>query len=91
MSYPASNVNHFFVLQCDVDGGFGEFYDVTACTKSCGGGTKQQRRECNNPTPVGDGQPCVGDATRTVDCNTQAVSKVSGIDMKCSGNKLPVL
>ena len=66
-------VYHLIALQCDVDGGFGDWFDVTTCSKSCGGGTKKQSRECDKPTPVGDGKPCRGEVTQTVECNKQAV------------------
>ena len=66
-------------LQCDVDGGFGDWFDLSACTKSCGGGTKRQARECNKPAPVGDGKRCEGEDTQTIECNKQAVSILKGL------------
>jgi len=61
-----------------VNGGwssYGSWYDITACTVSCGGGTKTQEedRTCTNPTPAYGGASCVGSTsnTQSVSCNTQ--------------------
>ena len=56
-----------------VDGGFSVF---SACSKTCGGGTRI--RTCTNPEPRNGGKGCVGDSQET--CNTQA----------CSGTKFRV-
>ena len=75
----AITVHRSIELQCDVDGGFGDWFDLSACTKSCGGGTKRQARECNKPAPVGDGKRCEGEDTQTIECNKQAVSILKGL------------
>ena len=41
-----------------VDGNWGQWADTTPCSKSCGGGSKNIRRDCNNPSPSNDGQLC---------------------------------
>ena len=46
-------------------GGFSAF---SACSKTCGGGTRI--RTCNNPEPRNGGQGCVGNTQET--CHTQA-------------------
>jgi len=43
--------------------------DSTQCSRSCGGGTKQQSRSCTNPVPYCGGVNCLGKKHRTVTCN----------------------
>ncbi|KAG7281602.1 hypothetical protein CRUP_033712, partial [Coryphaenoides rupestris] len=45
---------------CDRDGGWGQWSYWTDCTKSCGGGVQSRRRECDNPTPEGEGDYLAG-------------------------------
>ncbi|KPP59981.1 hypothetical protein Z043_122053, partial [Scleropages formosus] len=52
------------------DGGWGEWTAWTECTKSCGGGVRSRRRECDSPTPQGDGDYCEGRSTEISPCNT---------------------
>ena len=53
-----------FVL-VPVNGGFSAF---SACSKTCGGGTRI--RTCTNPEPRNGGKGCVGESQET--CNTKA-------------------
>ena len=48
-----------------VHGGFSAF---SACSKTCGGGTRI--RTCTNPEPRNGGRACVGESQQT--CNTKA-------------------
>jgi len=41
----------------------------TECSKSCGGGTKHRKRECNNPPPSNGGADCTGAAAESKGCN----------------------
>ena len=59
-----------FVL-VPVHGGFSPF---SACSKTCGGGTRI--RTCTNPEPKHGGKGCVGESQET--CNTQSCES-----MKC--------
>uniref|UniRef100_G3N7U1 SCO-spondin n=1 Tax=Gasterosteus aculeatus aculeatus TaxID=481459 RepID=G3N7U1_GASAC len=45
---------------CDRDAGWGPWTNWTECTKSCGGGVRSRRRECNSPSPEGKGNYCEG-------------------------------
>ncbi|KAK3094138.1 hypothetical protein FSP39_024610 [Pinctada imbricata] len=56
---------------CEVHGGWSTWSSSGQCSKSCGGGTMTQKRECNNPKPKNGGQHCIGISTRTLACNTQ--------------------
>ena len=54
-----------------VDGGYTDWEDVGQCSKSCGGGSQNQSRNCTNPAPANGGLPCSGPKERIVPCNTQ--------------------
>ncbi|XP_056155186.1 SCO-spondin [Lampris incognitus] len=55
---------------CDRDGGWGPWNNWTVCTKSCGGGVRSRRRECDSPSPEGEGNYCEGLGTEVIACNT---------------------
>jgi hypothetical protein len=54
-----------------VDGGWSE-WAVSQCSKTCGTGSMNRTRQCNNPVPDTNGADCVGDAVETIACNTDA-------------------
>lgn len=56
-----------------VDGGWTD-YSYTACSVTCGGGTRTGTRTCTNPAPACGGAACVGSAQTTESCNTQSCS-----------------
>lgn len=58
-------------MSLEGDGGWGEWTSWMDCTKSCGGGVQSRRRECNSPTPGGDGDFCEGLKTDIIACNTE--------------------
>uniref|UniRef100_A0A672GBB9 Uncharacterized protein n=1 Tax=Salarias fasciatus TaxID=181472 RepID=A0A672GBB9_SALFA len=47
-------------LPCPGDGGWGPWTRWSHCTKSCGGGVRSRRRECDSPSPEGGGRYCEG-------------------------------
>ncbi|KAF7648727.1 hypothetical protein LDENG_00152740 [Lucifuga dentata] len=55
---------------CDRDGSWGPWSSWTACTKSCGGGVHSRRRECDSPSPEGEGNYCEGLGAEVTACNT---------------------
>uniref|UniRef100_A0A8C9YCU5 SCO-spondin n=1 Tax=Sander lucioperca TaxID=283035 RepID=A0A8C9YCU5_SANLU len=55
---------------CDRDGGWSQWSNWTECTKSCGGGVRSRRRECDSPRPEGEGNYCEGLGTEVIACNT---------------------
>ncbi|KAF3703311.1 SCO-spondin Precursor [Channa argus] len=55
---------------CDRDGGWSQWSNWTKCTKSCGGGVQSRRRECDSPSPEGEGNYCEGLGTEVIACNT---------------------
>ena len=54
-----------------VNGNFTSWENIGECSNSCGGGTKQQRRSCTNPSPTHGGNDCTGNTSRTISCNNQ--------------------
>uniref|UniRef100_A0A8C8IE07 SCO-spondin n=1 Tax=Oncorhynchus tshawytscha TaxID=74940 RepID=A0A8C8IE07_ONCTS len=52
------------------NGGWGEWSNWTDCTKSCGGGVQSRRRDCDSPSPEGEGDYCEGLGTEVISCNT---------------------
>lgn len=52
------------------DGGWGQWSNWTECTKSCGGGVRSRKRECDSPSPEGEGNYCEGLGTEVTACNT---------------------
>ncbi|XP_053396768.1 ADAMTS-like protein 1 isoform X6 [Mercenaria mercenaria] len=78
-----------FETACPVDGGYTDWSAWTACTKTCGGGSRGRSRTCTNPTPQNDGLPCNGSSSQTEDCNTNTcpgtgTSQSSGISTPTS-------
>lgn len=60
-----------YLKVCPVDGNYGNWSIFTSCSRSCDGGNQTRQRQCNNPTPVGDGRNCshLGPAIETRVCN----------------------
>uniref|UniRef100_A0A3Q4HP63 Uncharacterized protein n=1 Tax=Neolamprologus brichardi TaxID=32507 RepID=A0A3Q4HP63_NEOBR len=53
------------------DGGWGQWSHWTECTKSCGGGVRSRRRNCDSPSPEGEGNYCEGLGSKVTSCNTE--------------------
>ncbi|XP_037393266.1 SCO-spondin [Pygocentrus nattereri] len=54
---------------CSRDGGWSEWTSWTDCTKSCGGGVRSRRRECDRPATEREGDFCEGLKTELIACN----------------------
>ena len=55
---------------CPVDGGWGSWTSWTSCDKSCDGGSRTRKKNCNNPEPEHGGMDCPGEIpTDTESCN----------------------
>uniref|UniRef100_A0A3Q3NA32 SCO-spondin n=1 Tax=Mastacembelus armatus TaxID=205130 RepID=A0A3Q3NA32_9TELE len=79
---------------CARDGGWGQWSNWTKCTKSCGGGVRSRRRECDSPSPEGEGNYCEGLGTEVIACNTDhcpvaPCSKVPGTAFSSCGPSCP--
>lgn len=64
-----------------VNGGWSNFDSWSTCTRTCGGGVRQRKRECNNPLPRYGGRYCDGEDTIYELCNTEACP-TSAIDFR---------
>ena len=66
--------NHLtFLFKTAIDGGYSEWSDWTECSVSCGIGTEERERHCNNPLPSGGGKDCeeFGPATEIKQCKVR--------------------
>ena len=55
---------------CPIDGRWVNWSIWGACSRSCGGGTKQRSRFCVHPR--NNGRPCRGQSSETIACSTQS-------------------
>ena len=53
-----------------VAGNWGAFGAWSVCSKSCGNGTRNRTRKCDNPEPQHGGADCVGDDEENESCNS---------------------
>ena len=56
---------------CPINGGLSVWGDWSACSKSCGDGTKERKRACNNPTPKYNGKPCTESLVLSEKCKVK--------------------
>ena len=69
----------YFVLKNNfcfaVDGGYGPWGEFSDCTVTCGGGTRERTRLCDNPKPEFGGKTCegqgLGESVQTESCNVE--------------------
>ncbi|XP_077425592.1 A disintegrin and metalloproteinase with thrombospondin motifs 20 [Vanacampus margaritifer] len=54
-----------------VHGEWGAWGPYSACSRSCGGGTRSTTRDCNKPEPRNGGKFCVGRRMKFRSCNTE--------------------
>ncbi|KAG7523510.1 hypothetical protein JOB18_048859 [Solea senegalensis] len=54
-----------------VHGEWGPWGPYSACSRSCGGGTRSTSRDCNKPEPRNGGKFCVGRRMKFRSCNTE--------------------
>ncbi|XP_039287306.1 LOW QUALITY PROTEIN: A disintegrin and metalloproteinase with thrombospondin motifs 9 [Nilaparvata lugens] len=54
-----------------IDGNWGEWQGWGPCSRSCGGGVKKSKRDCDDPSPSNGGKYCVGERERFRSCNTK--------------------
>ncbi|XP_062508236.1 A disintegrin and metalloproteinase with thrombospondin motifs adt-1-like [Corticium candelabrum] len=57
-------------IPCPVDGQWSD-WNLTACSKTCGGGYRWRFRECNNPPPNDAGRSCAGKSRIPELCNNE--------------------
>ncbi|XP_060132638.1 hemicentin-1 isoform X1 [Zootoca vivipara] len=55
---------------CPVNGKWASWSSWSACTMSCGGGTRQRTRDCSDPPPQYGGHKCEGNDMQVDFCNS---------------------
>jgi len=74
------SVSIWFVTK-SVDGLYSNWYEASACTRSCGGGTSTWKRKCDNPSPKNGGKQCQGPAIEIRSCANTFCTGSAGISM----------
>ncbi|PIK53943.1 hypothetical protein BSL78_09165 [Apostichopus japonicus] len=65
-----------------VDGGWSEWSEWSPCSVTCGEGTSDRHRICNNPYPQYDGNPCEGKSHQIQTCERmQCPRNLTGWDV----------
>ena len=69
----SAGVKNIFVNSFIVHGNYSSWSGYSACSISCGVGTKTRKRVCNHPIPDYGGRNCskLGPSSQTVECNTR--------------------
>lgn len=69
---------------CPVDGVWSEWSVWSQCSETCGPGTQQRTRDCNNPAPSDGGKPCNGSHLESAECNLVSCP-VAGVWLEWTG------
>ncbi|XP_022780211.1 coadhesin-like isoform X3 [Stylophora pistillata] len=59
------------VKECPVNGNWSPWSAWSSCSKTRDDGLQRRMRECKNPAPVNDGDPCKGNASEVRTCSLQ--------------------
>ncbi|MGH0164095.1 UNVERIFIED_CONTAM: hypothetical protein FKN15_046617 [Acipenser sinensis] len=65
-----------------VHGAWSSWSELSPCSRSCGGGVKSRRRQCNNPRPAFGGQQCQGQDLEAELCSRQARTPCALLSMQ---------
>ena len=72
-----------FLNFSSVNGGFSKWSTYSKCTVSCGGGSQERTRLCNNPEPRHGGSECIGPVRESALCGeTKCPSKYGIVNIK---------
>ncbi|XP_022242663.1 netrin receptor UNC5B-like isoform X4 [Limulus polyphemus] len=56
------------IIRIALNGAWSTWSPWSECDSRCGRGSKIRTRMCTNPTPLNNGQQCIGEATQRSDC-----------------------
>ena len=56
------------VIWCAVNGAWSEWSTWSACSMTCGPGSQERIRTCDNPAPQFGGNNCTGEASEETEC-----------------------
>lgn len=65
-------------IPCPINGNWSPWSDLSSCSASCGEGTMQRSRSCNNPPPQYNGLNCEGFDFEKLPCDTGIPCPVHG-------------
>ncbi|XP_014666198.1 PREDICTED: A disintegrin and metalloproteinase with thrombospondin motifs 3-like [Priapulus caudatus] len=65
-----------------IHGGWSDWKNASACSRSCGTGVLLRRRDCTNPRPRYRGNSCIGSPTNYALCGTQDCSNIGDFRAK---------
>jgi hypothetical protein len=68
----ALGVSHLHGTSPSIAGGWSAWSGWGSCSVSCGGGTQDRTRSCNNPSSSYGGADCSGSTSESQTCNTQS-------------------
>lgn len=60
MGYQNSTSHTFVPIFTTVDGSWGSWAPWSACSATCGYGSRERKRVCDNPKPAYNGKSCIG-------------------------------
>ena len=63
------NTTIIFLFVYAVDGMWGSWTSWTTCSKTCGNGTRERKRFCDNPKPAYNGTYCPGVGYQKENCS----------------------
>ena len=66
--------NNYSFCNYLVDGGWSNWSVFGECSVTCGTGTQNRVRECNNPPPSDQGTPCPGNSEESKSCEKPTCS-----------------
>ena len=69
---PTIEIRNCNTFPCPVDGNYSSWSNFSICSKSCGNGTMERRRNCSNPKPQHGGKNCsyLGFSKEVKSCNS---------------------
>ncbi|XP_037039189.1 hemicentin-1-like isoform X2 [Bradysia coprophila] len=63
---------------CPINGGWSRWYSWSACSATCGTGTKIRTRNCDNPSASHGGEYCEGNNSESAVCSVQSCAVDGG-------------